>query len=121
MTDMDDARLEQLLRQVRPSAPDPGLRARILSARRPAGRAWPWVTAAAALLAFTIALPTADGRGRHAVAIAPTPWEVERSLLADMLGGDREAERLADQIVALNESRAASASLPPATAIPELP
>jgi hypothetical protein len=114
MTDMDDDRLEALLRQMRPAGPPARLRARIVSARRPTARAWPWVSAAAALLAVTIALPRAYGQppGR---TLASTPWEEEQVLLAEMLGGDAEAARLAEQIVAVNELRAAVIPVPQST------
>jgi hypothetical protein len=112
MTDMDDARLEALLRQVRPAAPPPRLRAQIVAAPRPAPRAWPWVTAAAAMLAITIVLPrtTVQPRGR---TLQPSAWEAEQLLLAEMLGGDAEAQRVAEQIVAINELRAAVVPVPP--------
>jgi len=53
---MDDDQLEQLLRQVRPVGPPPRLRARVISARQRVPRAWPWMSAAAALLLLTTAL-----------------------------------------------------------------
>lgn len=107
MTDMDDDQLEQLLRQVRPVGPPPRLRARIISARRPAVRTWPWVSAAAALLAFTIALPMTDDRRLRGRTLELTPWDAEQVLLTEMLGGDPEAQWLAARIVAVNELRAA--------------
>jgi hypothetical protein len=105
-TDMDDDRLEALLRQVRPSGPPPRLRARILSAPRRAPRAWPWVSAAAALLALTIMLPMTTPQPLPAAVSEATPWDAEKSRLTEMLGGDRDAEMLAAQIVAVNEWRA---------------
>ena len=48
--------LDDLLRRYRPSGPPPELRARVLSGATPAGRAWPWVAAAAVLLAATVGL-----------------------------------------------------------------
>ena len=59
---MNDDQMEDLLRRVRPVGPRPELRARIVAARRPAARAWPWVSAAAALLAITVALPRTNGQ-----------------------------------------------------------
>jgi hypothetical protein len=117
---MNDDQIEDLLRRVRPAGPPPRLRARIISARRPVPRAWPWVSAAAALLVLTVALPLYDGRGQQALASAPSAWDAERSLLTDLFGGDREAERFADQIVSLNELRAGAVPTPPAAANPEV-
>jgi hypothetical protein len=109
---MNDDQMEDLLKRVRPVAPRPELRTRIVSAQRPAARAWPWVSAAAAMLAVTIALPKTNGQLPRRT-LESTPWESEQVLLAEMLGGDAEAQRLADQIVAVNELRAAVIPVPP--------
>jgi len=104
---MDDDRIERLLRQVRPAGPPPRLRARIMAARRP--RSWPWLAAAAAVLALTVWLRGADSNLAAALAPAPSAWDAERTVLAGLLGGDAEAQMVADQIVALNRLSAASA------------
>lgn len=65
MTEMDEGRIEQLLRQLRPAGPPPELRARIVSAGP--RRAWPWIAAAAAMLLMTIALQVAASSLRQQV------------------------------------------------------
>lgn len=64
---MDDDRIEQLLRQVMPPGPPPHLRARILSASRPAKRSWPWAAAAAALFLSALGLELSAGHHRRQV------------------------------------------------------
>lgn len=58
---MTDDQLDQLLQASRPAGPPPELRARIVAVRD-ARRAWPWVAAAAALLALTISLQVSAAR-----------------------------------------------------------
>ena len=58
---MTDEQLEELLRGVRVGGPPPELRSRVVTLR-PASRAWPWMAAAAALVALTVSLHMAAGR-----------------------------------------------------------
>lgn len=53
---MMDPDLDELLRRYRPARPPRDLRARVLGGTVPAGRTWPWVAAAAVLLAATVGL-----------------------------------------------------------------
>ena len=116
---MDDDRIEQLLRQVRPVGPPAHLRARIMAVRRP--RSWPWLAAAAALLALTVWLRGADTNLTTALTPAPSAWDAERIVLVDLLGGDAEAQTVADQIVALNRLRTARAAMSEPAALEEIP
>ena len=89
---MNDEEIEALLRAVRPVGPPPGLRARILAAR-PARRTWPWVAAAAALLAVTVSLRVAASqtldRVRPATASAvPAAAASDLETLRDVHGLD---------------------------------
>ena len=52
---MNDPELEDLLLRYRPAGPSPDLRARLLDTP-PVGRTWPWVAAAAVLLAAVCGL-----------------------------------------------------------------
>lgn len=54
---MKDDEILDPLRRYRPVGPPPRLRGRVVQAK-PAARTWPWAVAAAALLAFSIALNT---------------------------------------------------------------
>jgi hypothetical protein len=76
---MDDERLNELLRDVMPAGPAPGLRARALSARRP-GRAWPWAAAAAAMLAVSLGLHAATVRTAREITQTIGPAEAESAM-----------------------------------------
>jgi len=118
MTQVDDDRIERLLRQVQPAGPPPQLRARIVAARRP--RSWPWLAAAAALLALTVWLRGADTNLATLLAPAPSAWDTERIVLVDLLGGDAEAQAVADQIIALNRLTTARAAMGEPAALEEI-
>jgi hypothetical protein len=49
---MNDREPEDLLRRYRPAGPSTDLRARVMVDALPVGRTWPWVAAAAVLLAM---------------------------------------------------------------------
>ena len=94
---MDETRIKDLLRRFQPVGPPPELQMFALYPARP-DRVWPWATAAAALLAVSVAFHVAASR----VAI-PQARDAE---LADALdgiaaafGGDAEARRFAELIV----------------------
>lgn len=53
---MTDPEIEDLLRRYRPARPPPDLRARVMTDAAPVGRTWPWVAAAAVLLAAAVGL-----------------------------------------------------------------
>jgi hypothetical protein len=118
MLQMNDDQIERLLRQVRPAGPPARLRARIVAARRP--RSWPWIAAAAALLALTVWLRGADTSLTMALAPAPSAWDTERIVLVDLLGGDAEAQAVADQIVALNRLKTARPQMGEPAALEEI-
>jgi hypothetical protein len=88
---MKDEEIEELLRAVRPVGPPPALRARIVAAR-PVRRAWPWVAAAAALLAVTVSLRVAAtqtlDRVRPAASAAPAATASDLETLRDVHGLD---------------------------------
>lgn len=97
----DDREIETLLRRYQPSGPAPGLRARIVAPAIDAGRTWPWLAAAAALLAATIGLHMSTSRlGRQ---LAPSGAFNERAAaiaeLQQSLGGGDEARQLAERVV----------------------
>jgi hypothetical protein len=117
---MDDDRIDQVLRQVQPAGPPPHLRARILAARRPVRRSWPWAAAAAALLALTVWLRGADANLAAALAPPPSAWDAERTALAGLLGGDAVAQAVADQIVTLNRLTTAPAPIGEPAALEEI-
>jgi hypothetical protein len=118
MLQMNDDQIERLLRQVRPAGPPVRLRARIVAARRP--RSWPWIAAAAALLALTVWLRGADTTLTMALAPAPTVWETERAVLAGLLGGDAQAQNAAEQMVDLNRLTTARAPMSEPAALEEI-
>jgi hypothetical protein len=93
---MDDRDLERLLARYRPADPPADLRAHAL-ARAPigdAGRTWPWAVAAAALLAISVGLHAATVDG------PPAPAPVDPMPLAQQLGGDEAAVRMAAFMIA---------------------
>lgn len=107
--DRDDVDVKELLRRYRPIDPPAELRTRILTSLRepPVRRAWPWAVAAAALLALTLASRVAADR-ETAKADPPMTSAAEARAraaddLAEMLGGDDDARRLAEFILAEQE------------------
>jgi hypothetical protein len=99
-TNMDDRHVEDLLRGYRPSRPDPALRERcLLSARE--RRAWPWLAAAAAVLACTLATRAASAHAmaQAGVHVAPIDGELVVRELTERLGGDEAARQLARRLV----------------------
>jgi hypothetical protein len=87
---MMDPDLDDLLRRYRPAGPPPELRARVVGATTPAGRTWPWVAAAAVLLAATVGLQvwTRDVYDAVGAALAPA----QASILADFEALDNAVE-----------------------------
>lgn len=85
---MTDPELEDLLRQYRPAAPSPELRAHVVAALPAVHRTWPWAAAAAALLAATLGLQAA----RAQILSPPDPERAvpELQLPIDVLGSDEE-------------------------------
>jgi hypothetical protein len=97
---VDDQQVEALLKRNRPAGPPESLRERCLSPLRQA-RVWPWVAAAAVLLVITV---TIEGAAARAVAsadvvVAPDPTAHAIAELAETLGGDAAARRVAEQII----------------------
>jgi hypothetical protein len=100
---MNDRELEELLRRYRPGGPPAALRARVIGVV-PSGRTWPWVAAAAVLLATTLSLHIAADRlaGSAAVSVAPDPNDDAIALLADWLGDRPSARELAEAVITLD-------------------
>ena len=97
----NDREIEALLRRYQPAGPPPGLRARIVAPAIEARRTWPWVAAAAALLAATIGLHISTSRlGRQ---MEPSESIDQRTAalieLEQSLGGGDEARQVAEQVV----------------------
>lgn len=88
---MIDPELDDLLRRYRPTGPPPDLRARVLAGTVPAGRTWPWVAAAAVLLAATVGLQVARLRLATPVEAAELQGAAELRIVAEMLGGGERA------------------------------
>lgn len=82
---MTDDEIEALLASVRPTGPAPELRARILARRRAAAPAWPWLAAAAALLAAAVGMQVLAGAERRSVA-SRVPAAAMEEIDADALG-----------------------------------
>jgi hypothetical protein len=95
---MDDDKVRELLGRYRPVGPPRGLRERALAVPARPARAWPWAAAAAALLAVTLGLHAAADRSIAGVAMPMDPVSVDA--LTEMMGGDEEAQRAAQLIVA---------------------
>ena len=97
----DDPEIETLLRRYQPSGPAPGLRARIVAPAIDAGRTWPWLAAAAALVAATIGLHMSTSRLER--QMAPSGAFNERAAaiaeLQQSLGGGDEARQVAERVV----------------------
>jgi hypothetical protein len=97
--------IEDLLRRYQPSAAPPDLRARVLAPPVEAGRTWPWLAGAAAALIATVGLHLSTPRLPSAW-IEPMPDDRARAIaeLADMLGGNEAAQRVAATIVVRDEA-----------------
>lgn len=97
---MDDQQVEAVLRRYRPAGPPQSLRERCLAPAREA-RVWPWAATAAALLVITVAIDTAAASAVAGaeVVVAPDPMADVIAELAETLGGDAAARRVAEQIV----------------------
>lgn len=93
---MDDDKVRELLDRYRPLGPAGELRDRALRGATKVGRTWPWATAAAVLLAATVAIQvaTTSALGR----ITPPPAD-STSALANAMGGGEEAQRAAQLII----------------------
>lgn len=115
---MDDRQVEDLLKRYRPAGPSDSLRERCLTPLRHA-RVWPWAAAAAALLAITVGLEAAaaGAMAGAGLVVAPDPTAQAIAELAEALGGDAAARRVAEQIVdeQLRRDREMAAQLPPPT------
>ena len=103
MTPREDEELEHVLRRYEPVGPPASLRTRVLGGQTSVRRAWPWVAAAAALLALTISLHEAAGR-RMASEPRDSAMPLTADVLVDMMGGGEEAHAISMKIVALDES-----------------
>lgn len=88
---MIDPELDDLLRRYRPAGPPSDLRARVVGDAAPAGRTWPWVAAAAVLLAATVGLQVARLRLATPVEDAELQGAAELRIVAEMLGGSERA------------------------------
>jgi hypothetical protein len=101
---MNDRELEELLRRYRPAGPPADLRARVMSGAVPVGRTWPWVAAAAVLLAATLWLHTAADRLGASVGANTLPDSEQEAiaLLANMLGGHPGAREVAEAAIMLD-------------------
>ena len=103
---MNDDHLEDLLRQVRPTGPPPGLRARITAPRR-VQRVWPWALAAAAMLFISVALhASATVAAARAVGDRVEQTEAAIASLTEMLGGGADARATSELIVASEQMSA---------------
>ena len=103
---MNDDRLEDLLRQVRPTGPPPGLRARITAPRR-VQRVWPWALAAAAMLFISVALhASASAAAAQAMGERVDQTEPAIASLTEMLGGGVDARATSELIVASEQMSA---------------
>lgn len=114
---MDERQVEDLLQRYRPAGPAESLRERCLTPLRHAP-VWPWATAAAALLAITVGLEAAAAGAisRVDVVVAPDPTAQAIAELAEALGGDAAARRVAEQIIdeqMRRERELAERSMPP--------
>ena len=94
----DDRDVESLLRRYRPAEPPTGLRARVVEGAAERRRAWPWIAAAAALLALTVGLHMSTARVGHRMRPAEDFDERAAAIveLERALGdGDAARERVA--------------------------
>jgi hypothetical protein len=101
---MNDQEIEDVLRRYRPAGPPRDFRARILRDAAPDGRTWPWVAAAAVLLATTLSLHIAADQltGSAAVGVAADPNEEAITLLTEWLGDRPSAREVAEAVVTLD-------------------
>lgn len=97
---MDDRQVEDLLKRYRPAAPPDSLRERCLTPLRHA-RVWPWAAAAAALLAITVGLQVATAAAMAGAGVVLMPDTSAQAVadLAEALGGDAAARRVAAQVI----------------------
>lgn len=95
---MDDRELEALLNKYRPVDPSASLEDRIFQSPDPeaanarAPRTWPWVAAAAALLAITVSL---QAGARTTPAVDPTVQAAAQELM-EASGGDQQSRAIAE-------------------------
>jgi len=101
---MHQTEIEHLLRQVQPVAPPSRLRARVIGARGNR-QAWPWVVAASVLLSLTWALGSATTRLAAQRAATPDPTVQILEDLAERLGNDEAAYRMATRVLAEQQLR----------------
>jgi hypothetical protein len=99
---MDDEQLESKLRRYRVGDADPGLRARVLAAKRP--RLVPvttldWTLLAAAAVLIVAAVATDPDLGDAAASAAEIAWQAQVEDVAALLGGDDEARAYALMVV----------------------
>lgn len=101
---MTGPEIEDLLRRYRPAGPPPELGARVMTEAGPVGRTWPWVAAAALLLATTLYLHSAADRLAAGVAVTPSVDSRQDAitLLSEMLGGGPSASTLAELAVTVD-------------------
>jgi hypothetical protein len=96
--------IEELLRRYRPLGPTPELRAHVMSPPVDARRAWPWLAAAAALLAVVAGLNVATERLTGSWAEPLADHQVHAiEQLAEVMGGNERARRIARAIVVSSE------------------
>jgi signal transduction histidine kinase len=107
---VNDQDVDDLLRRYRPAGPPDDLRARsLVTARAHTRRAWPWATAAAALLAATLSLHVAANRATARTLVPPESDPAAEFVvrLTEMLGGTPEAHALAEAMVFEDRGRLA--------------
>lgn len=99
---MTDEQLEATLRRFTPRDPDAGLRSRVLAAAsetRVPLRPWDWALAGAAAALLVGAVMTDPHRAPVEETAAEAAWRAEVAQVADAMGGDDRARRLAESLV----------------------
>lgn len=118
---MDDRDVERILSRYQPLAPPADLRARALASHQPVRRTWPWVAAAAALLATTVGFHAASARLREPMTVGPGERAFARERLALAFGGDDLARARAEILLAAQDIFRQRQPLSFTTPLPEDP
>jgi hypothetical protein len=98
--------IEELLRRYQPAGPPPSLHGGIFRNAGDGRRTWPWVAAAAALLAISLALHAASNRLQSATFenVTETARALEIVELEQALGGGPDARDVAERLVQEREA-----------------
>jgi hypothetical protein len=119
---MDERQIEELLRAHRPAGPPADLRERIIGGRVRVAPAWPWLFAAAALLAMSVGFHVSASRLRatapDAESVTTTVTPEQREILRTIYGDAADVMTARVEAIAALEQRDARPPQPETPAWP---